>query len=108
MGHVRLGVLPRSRKWTEVVELLRSDAADLDVASASARAAESALAEASRDPVFAECVWLLTNLPLAARDPDHLERLKDLGVAADHPPTLLELTANVSPSVPTRVRHLTV
>jgi hypothetical protein len=96
MGHVRLGVLPRSQEWAEVVGLLRSGAADLDVAGASARAAESALAKADSDPVFAECVWLLTNLPLAARDPEHLERLNDLGVAADHPPTLLELTANVS------------
>jgi hypothetical protein len=46
MGHVRLGGLPQARKWAEVVEMPCSGADDLDVASASARAAESALADA--------------------------------------------------------------
>jgi hypothetical protein len=93
---VRLGVLPRSLKWAEVVDLLRAGAADHDVASASARAAESALAVAESDPVFAEAVWMLANLPLAARDPAHLERYAELGIRADRPPTLLELTSGVS------------
>src|SRR4051794_19543606 len=46
VGHVRLGVLPASRKWRQVVEELRLDA----VAAATAGAAEAALHGASRDP----------------------------------------------------------
>src|SRR5215211_1026841 len=50
MGHIRLGVLPTSRKWRQVVEHLRLGAdADL-IAAVTADAAEASLKRASYDP----------------------------------------------------------
>ena len=50
MGHVRLGVLPKSRKWRQVVDELRLGS-EIDVVAASAAdAAETALRKASNDP----------------------------------------------------------
>jgi hypothetical protein len=76
MGHVRLGVLPGSRKWRQVVEELRRGA-DLDtVAASAADAAEASLQGASYDPAFLHAFWLLTQVPLAARGPAFAEDLR--------------------------------
>ena len=45
MGHVRLGVLPKSRKWQQVVEQLRLGADVAAVAGLAADAAETSLQE---------------------------------------------------------------
>ena len=67
MGHVRLGVLPKSRKWNQVVDELRLGADIEEVAASAADAAERALQAASKDPAFLHAFWLLTQIPLAAR-----------------------------------------
>jgi hypothetical protein len=67
MGHVRLGVLPASRKWRQVVDEL-SLGAEVDViAAAATEADETALRAASGDPSFLHWFWLLTQVPLMAR-----------------------------------------
>ena len=43
MGHVRLGILPKSRKWNQVVTELRLGAEVEAVAASAADAAERAL-----------------------------------------------------------------
>ncbi len=48
MGHIHLGVLPSSRKWREVVDLLTGGAADARIVAASAAAAEKDLLAAAR------------------------------------------------------------
>ena len=69
MGHVRLGVLPKSRKWRQVVEELRLGS-ELDVVAASAAdAAETALRTASNDPAFLHAFWLLTAGPSCSARP---------------------------------------
>ncbi len=60
MGHVRLGVLPKSRQWTKVVELLANGADVAELAAAVAVAAEKELISARGDPVVGNTVWLLT------------------------------------------------
>ena len=52
MGHVRLGILPKSRKWNQVVNELRLGAEVEAVAASAADAAERALQAASDDPAF--------------------------------------------------------
>jgi hypothetical protein len=49
-GHVRLGILPKSRKWHQVVEQLRLGVAA--IAASAADAAEAKLQGASHDPAF--------------------------------------------------------
>ena len=50
MGHIRLGRLPRTKRWNEVVELIGGSASSAAVASATLDAAEGDLARAASDP----------------------------------------------------------
>ena len=52
MGHIRLGTLPQSKKWRDVVALLETDAPLERVAEAAAKASETDLSRASTDPQF--------------------------------------------------------
>src|SRR3954451_14333349 len=99
MGHVRLGVLPASRKWRQLVEELRLGA-DVDtVAAAAADAAEAALHGASRDPAFLHAFWLLTQIPLAARGPAFADYLRRLGLEIPDRPSLMDVVAAYSGAV---------
>lgn len=91
MGHVRLGRLPRTKHWNDVVRLIGEDGDIELVAAASARAAENGLDRASRDPALVHAFWLLTQLPQAARGPGFSDRLNELGLVVSSQPSLLEI-----------------
>ncbi len=99
MGHVRLGVLPKSRKWRQVVEELRLEAEIDVVAPSAAHAADGALRTASNDPSFLHAFWLLTQVPLAARGPDFSQDLLCLGVQVPDRPSLMDLVAGISGAI---------
>jgi hypothetical protein len=105
MGHIRLGTLPRTRKWNQVVELIASDAKVEGIAAASAEAAENGLERASRDEGLAHVSWLLTQIPEAARGGNFSERLAELGLQVSNEPTLLEILAAFTRAVDSHVRH---
>lgn len=52
MGHSRIGKLPATYKWREVMNLIGTGADVRDVAAATADAAAKSLSEASNDPVL--------------------------------------------------------
>ena len=93
MGHIHLGRLPRTRLWKEVVSLLEDRATVEDVAAASAHAAEMDLLNASRDAVFVESVRLLVNIPLAARQADFGDALRQLDLEVGSVPSLVEVVS---------------
>jgi hypothetical protein len=105
MGHIRLGTLPRTRKWNQVVELIASGAKVEGIAAASAEAAENGLERASRDEGLAHVFWLLTQIPEAARGGNFSERLAELGLQVSNEPTLLEILAAFTRAVDSHVRH---
>jgi len=80
MGHIRLGTLPRSKKWRDVVDLLGSEVSAHEIAQAAANASERDLSRASRDPRFQFISSLLFRLPLLACAPGFEDALTDLGV----------------------------
>ena len=88
MGHVRLGVLPKSRKWRQVVDELRLGAGVGEIAAFAAEAAETSLQAGADDPAFLHAFWLLTQVPLAARGPAFAEDLGRLGIEVADPPSL--------------------
>lgn len=102
MGHNRLGTIPRSRKWKEVVRLIRGGAAAARVAAAALDAAERWFAKAARDPGVVEAVWLLMRLPLAAREDDFAAALRVCGLDVGDAPDLAEIIAAVTEAVDTR------
>lgn len=99
MGHLRLGKLPAGKKWKQVVELLRVGASVGELAASTADAAEKELDEAKGDPALAYTVWLLTQLPLAARSPQYRERLVELGFETGADQSALALTAGFAQAV---------
>jgi hypothetical protein len=99
MGHIRLKRLPATRKWQQVVALLADGATVDEIAGASADAAENALQQARHDPAVAYSLWLLTQIPLAARTSDFAAAARDLNVDIGAHATLLEVVAALSDAV---------
>lgn len=83
MGHVRLGRLPKSVRWSAVVRLLQGDrvAAD-DLSRATLHAAQRQLRELASDESFSYPFWLLVRVSWASRSEDFETALADLGIPA--------------------------
>lgn len=103
MGHIRLGDLPRTRKWTQVVGLIEGGAGTAQVANATINAAETGLGFAAKDQGVVETIWLLTQLPLAARAQDFSESLRGCGLAVSDSPGLMEIVGAVSDAIDARM-----
>jgi hypothetical protein len=99
MGHIRLKRLPATREWRQVVGLLARGASVEEVASVSADAAHGALQYARRDPGLVYSLWLLTQIPLAARAPDFDQAARDLGLKLAAEPSLMDVVAAFSDAV---------
>jgi hypothetical protein len=91
MGHIHLGVLPKTLPWKRVVSLLDEGAADDDVVAESARAAETELTSAAQDPVYVEAVRILLTIPLCARSEDFGDALRRAEIPGPNRPELLDL-----------------
>src|ERR1700740_2803060 len=105
MGHVRLGVLLKSRKWRQVVEELRLGAGVGEIAALAAEAAETSLKAAAADPAFLHSFWLLTQVPLAARGAAFAEDLSRLGINVADPPSLMGVAAGISDAIDRHARE---
>ena len=84
MGHLRMGRLPKTRRWTQVVDLL--DAGSLDtgeLAAAVFEAADYRLRQLANDQGLGYSFWLLTRIALAARGNTFVEDLSRLGITTD-------------------------
>src|SRR5512132_4440239 len=103
MGHLRLGTLPATREWRQVVELLDSSSDAAPVAAAAASAAHEGLALAKRDPGLLEAIFLLTQLPLAARTNDYAGTLRTCGLDVGDSPSLLDLRSAIAQAVDPRL-----
>lgn len=100
MGHLRLGRLPKTRRWREVVELLDSSPADPGaVARAAALAAEDRLRALARDPSLTYCFWLLTRIAWASRTPAFAEELADLQIALAPEESVLTFISKITDRV---------
>jgi hypothetical protein len=99
MGHSRLGILPRTRDWKAVVQLLGEGAAVDEIAAASARAAESSLPDLVREEALVRSLWLLTQIPRAARSADFADALQRLDLNTSRNPSLIDIVTAVFESV---------
>jgi hypothetical protein len=99
MGHQHLGTLSRSRKWRDVIELISAGANVEEVAAATSAAAEQQMGDASDDTAVKHAVWLLTQIPIAARKEDFVVELRKLNLAVGDTPTLLEVVSSMSGAI---------
>jgi len=105
MGHIRLGDLPRTRKWQQVVGLIEGGAGTAQVANATIAAAERGLAFAARDKGLVETIWLLTQLPLAARSGNFADGLRQCGLDVSDAPGLMEVVGSLSDAIDRRLSN---
>ncbi|MGB7062822.1 MAG: hypothetical protein WBF13_10795 [Candidatus Zixiibacteriota bacterium] len=105
MGHIRLGNLPRSRKWRQVIALIGEGASAPDVAALTLSASERGLAGASDDAGLVHSMWLLTQVAQASRKEDFVAGLRELGLAVSDEPTLHDVVAHFSEAVDDEIRQ---
>lgn len=104
MGHVRLGALPRTRKWQQVVGLLEGGAGTAEIAAGAMEASKSDLKQAAQDPALGHAFWLLTQIPLCARHADFGKRLQQKGLEVSAAPTLMEIAGAFTDAVDDHIR----
>jgi hypothetical protein len=105
MGHTRLGDLPRTRRWQEVVGLIAIGAGADQIANAVIHAAEKSLMQAANDKGLVESFWCLTQLTAAAREPNFATALRSRGMIVPDNPSLPAITAAVSDAIDKSMRN---
>jgi hypothetical protein len=97
LGHIRLGRLPRTRRWQQVVDLLdaSTDGAS-SVARATLQAAEFRLRKLADDPSVSYCFWLLTRITQAARTDDFRTALAQIGLETREDESVLSFVSRVA------------
>jgi hypothetical protein len=110
LGHTRLGPLPKSRSWSQVVETLTgsrlkglfvpSSASRVNlVAAQTLKAARTTLSKASNDAGVRYTFYLLTQLALASRNPDWRVALSEHKIALSDDSSVFDLTAEVQGAI---------
>lgn len=114
MGHTRLGSIPKTRRWNELVHEVTgpqlvgrsvSSAATI-VDSIAARvldAAQGSLRRVVDDPGVRYTFYLLTQIASASRQPDWEVALSRQGIHLDENSTVFDLTAELQAAVDRRL-----
>lgn len=105
MGHTRLGKIPTTRQWRDVVAIFASAKSTLGLSAgsqdisqltgATARASSNALRAGVRDGGLAYIFYFLTQLALSARRAEPRQALNELGLQLPRDPTHLDLTIEI-------------
>lgn len=100
MGHVRLGQLPASKKWREIMGYLASgDVSVAELADAVAEASDKSLMKATKDPAFIEALWLLVKIPQAAKSDNFSEALRNIGIPVPDSPSVTDLVVGFDAAI---------
>jgi hypothetical protein len=100
MGHVRLGSLPQTKPWRQVVELVSDGSTEVAaVAAATMRAADRGLEVAATDAGMRHSIWLLAQITLAAREDNFSSALSEIGVRVPDSPSVFDIVGGFSESV---------
>jgi hypothetical protein len=115
MGHQRLGSIPTSRKWSDVVGEVAGPPAvegqsptaavhDIpDIAERTLEAAEEGLRKATGDPGLRFTFYLLTQIVLAAREQDWRHELGVLGIQLPGDASVFDLSSEVQRAIDERL-----
>ena len=96
MGHVRLGTLPKTRAWKEVIGLIADGADVSSIADATMRAADKAFEAIQNDKGFAEAVELMTHLAIAARKDNPADHLDSVGIRLSAQSSIVEVAITIN------------
>jgi hypothetical protein len=110
VGHTRLGTLPKTRKWNELLKHIAqprlssnvAETAAADVNAIAARtlgASQHALAKVAQDPGVGYTFYLLTQLALASRTSDWETALDQHGIRLSSASTVFDLTVELQGAI---------
>lgn len=103
MGHSRIGTLPATRKWKEVVRLVANGADEAKVADAVLDAAAGTFARVRDDAGFREALRLIMQLALAGSRPNTAAELDAAGLAVAENTSLVDVVMSISEEFDRRV-----
>jgi len=100
VGHIRLGRLPKTRRWREVVELLDvSPTLTGAIAASAVEAADKRLRLLGREPALSYCYWLLTRIVWASRSEHFVTELAQLGLVVSPDASTIAFISQVADRV---------
>src|SRR5260370_12214107 len=109
MGHTRLGTVPKTRKWNELVNQIAGPGLTGDVATAAVKvgaiaaqtldATQKGLDRAAADPGVRYAFYLLTQVALASRTSDWEGSLKEHGIRLSNDSAFFDFTAEVQDAI---------
>jgi hypothetical protein len=115
VGHTRLGTLPKTRKWNDLVEQIAGTltgsvaagaTADIQVIAAQTLDASSkALDKVARDSGVRYTFYLLTQVALASRTSKWEDALADHGIHLTSDSTVFDLTVEVQGAIDRYIRR---
>jgi hypothetical protein len=83
MGHIRVGRLPKTRKWHELIEVLAESPLTYGAVTAVAtQAADQRLRQLVEDTAVNDAFWILTRIAWASHGPNFHAELVSLGLRA--------------------------
>ena len=81
MGHIRTGVLPKSRKWKQVISLLNSkESSTEEIAAETVKAAKDFFYEKKTDSSLIFSYWLLTQITYRAKEDNYISALEKISL----------------------------
>ena len=99
VGHIRLGTLPSTRKWKEVVRLLEGGAGTPEVAAATFDASQQGLKDATHDAGLNHTFWLLTQIVGAAQSDNFKKSLNEVGLDVGDKATFFNVLGSFASAV---------
>jgi hypothetical protein len=107
MGHIRLGRLPKTLKWKQVIGLLADGRASVkEIAESTAAAAANAFNNFNSDNGLSYCYWLLTQITWHAKSEDFYETLESLGLDICDETSALGFISKVSSHADAEIKDL--
>lgn len=108
MGHTRLGYIPKTQEWQDIVSqfagtalagAMTSRASVAAIAAKTLEAAEEGLARATDDPGVRYTFFLITQVALASRTPDWESTLRRHGVHISPDSTVFDLASELQDAI---------
>jgi len=95
MGHSLIGKFPRTKEWDEVSRIISDGADTAQVADATLKAAELAMAWVQNDAGFREAIWLLTQLGVAGTKNHPLAHLAQYGLVGKDTNSVVDVVSDL-------------
>jgi len=103
MGHIRIGTLPATRRWEDVIGLVAEGAEISRVAEATTHAWQLAFDKVRNDAGFREAVFLLTQLGVAGKSKDPAGQLSAAGLEVGGATSVVDVAIALNEAMERRI-----